>query len=88
MCTGPYTLFSACMDWIIGRMSVRSSCGASFGNAKISDLDFSDDVVIFAETLGILVGALEVLGFEECHSSVGATGIKCFLGQNEDPSFQ
>ena len=28
----------------------RSSCGASFGNVKISDLDFTDDAVIFAET--------------------------------------
>ena len=31
-------------------MSERSSCGASFGNVKISDLDFVDDAVIFAET--------------------------------------
>ena len=51
------TLFSTCMDWILGRMSERSSCGASFGNVKISDLDFADDAVIFAETLDILLGA-------------------------------
>ena len=55
------TLLSACMDWILGRMSERSSCGASFGNVKITDLDFADDAVIFAETLDILVGALKVL---------------------------
>ena len=42
-------------------MTERSSCGASFGNVKIPDLDFADDAVIFAETLGILLGALEVL---------------------------
>ena len=60
MCTGP-TRFSTCMDWILGRMSERSSCGVSFGNVKISDLDFADDAVIFAETLDILLGALEVL---------------------------
>ena len=47
-------LFSTCMDWILGRMSERSSCGASFGNVKIFDLDFADDAVIFAETLDIL----------------------------------
>ena len=41
--------FSTCMDWILGRMSERSSCGASFGNVKISDVDFADDAVIFAE---------------------------------------
>ena len=34
------THFSTCMDWILGRMSERSSCGASFGNVKLSDLDF------------------------------------------------
>ena len=50
------TLFSTCMDWIMGRMSERSSCGAPFGNVKISDLDFTDDAVIFAETLDIILG--------------------------------
>ena len=35
-----------------------------FGNVKISDLDFADDAVIFAETLDILSGALEVLNEE------------------------
>ena len=58
------TLFSTYVDWILGRMSERSSCGASFGNVKISDLDFADDAVIFAETLDILLGALEVLNEE------------------------
>jgi len=68
VCTGPHTFqhlyVSTCMDWILGRMSERSSCGASFGNVKISDLDFADDAVIFAETLDILLGALEVLNEE------------------------
>ena len=58
------TLFSACMDWVLGRMSERTSCGASFGNVKFSDLDFADDAVIFAETLDILLGALKVLNEE------------------------
>ena len=55
------TLFSTCMDWILGRMSERSSCCASFGNINIFDLDFTDDAVAFVETLDILLGALEVL---------------------------
>ena len=42
----------------------RSSCGASFGNVKISDLDFADDGVIFAETRDILLGAVMVLNEE------------------------
>ena len=55
-CVLSSTYFSTCMDWILGRMSERSSCGVSFGNVNISDLDFVDDAVIFAETLNILLG--------------------------------
>jgi len=63
-CVLATTVFSACMDWIVWRMSERSSCDASFGNVKISDLDFADDAVILAETLGIHLWALEVLNEE------------------------
>ena len=45
-------------------MSERSSCGASFGNVKISDLDFADDAVVFEDTLDILLQSLEVLNEE------------------------
>ena len=55
-CVMAPTLFSICMDWILGRMSERSSCTASFGNVKISDLNFADDSVIFAEMWNILMG--------------------------------
>ena len=58
------TLFRTYMDWIMGRMSERSSCGASFGNVTISDLDVADDAVILTETLDIVLGALEVLNEE------------------------
>ena len=51
------TLFCTWIDWILGRMLERSSCGASFGNAKISGLDFADDAIILAENLDILLGA-------------------------------
>ena len=60
MCTGLQTC-QRCVDWLLGRISERSSSGASFGNVKISDLDFADDAVIFAKTLDILLRALEVL---------------------------
>ena len=43
-------------------MAERSSYGASFGN--VSDLHFTDDAVIFADTLDILLGALDVLNDE------------------------
>ena len=58
------TLFSTCMDWILRRISERSSCGTSLGNVKLSDLDFADNAVIFAEILDILLGAQEVLNEE------------------------
>ena len=58
------TLFSACMNWILGRMSERSNCVALLWNIKISDLDFADDAVIFGEMLDILLGALGVLNEE------------------------
>ena len=64
MCTGPHT-FHHLYGLDSGRTSERSSsCGASFGNVKISDLDFADDALIFAETLDILLGALVVLNEE------------------------
>ena len=68
----PPTLSSTCMHWILGRMLERSSCGASFGNVKISDLDFADDAVIFAETLDIILGALEVLNEELLKTKIQA----------------
>ena len=52
------------MDWILGRMSERSSCGTLVRNVKISDLDFADDAVILVETLDVLIGALEALNEE------------------------
>ena len=63
-CAPAPTLFSTCVDWILGSISERTSCGASFGNVKISDLDFADGAVIFAETPDIILGALEVLNEE------------------------
>ena len=36
-----------------------SRCGVSFGEVRITDLDFADDAVILAESVDILTGALE-----------------------------
>ena len=47
-----------------GEGVLRSSCGALFGNIKISDLDFADVAVTFAETLDPLMGSLDVLNEE------------------------
>ena len=45
-------------------------------NTKISNLDFTDDAVIFAETLDILLGALEVLNEESSCWDYGFPGSK------------
>ena len=58
------SLFSTCMDWIMERVVGGTGCGVSFGNVRITDLDFADDAVVFAETIGLLVGALERLSEE------------------------
>ena len=58
------TLFNTCMDWAMGRMVEDSGCGVSFGDVRVTDLDYADDAVTFAETLGLLVGALETLSSE------------------------
>ena len=58
------TLFGASMDWIMGRVVERTRCGASFGEEWITDLDFADDAVIFAETVDILAECLDTLSEE------------------------
>ncbi|KAG0713167.1 CCR4-NOT transcription complex subunit 11 [Chionoecetes opilio] len=55
------SLFNACMDWVLDKVVDQSDCGASVGNTKITDLVFAYDAVIFAESLEVLVMALEAL---------------------------
>ncbi len=59
-------LFNVCMDWVLGRTVDGSSCGTSVGDFKVTDINFADDsvTVIFAETLEVLVLALETLSEE------------------------
>ncbi|KAG2461630.1 YSM6 protein, partial [Polypterus senegalus] len=55
------------MDWVLGKVMGSSGCGASVGEERITDLDFADDAVIFAESMEALIGALERLSEEsEC----------------------
>ena len=58
------TLFNTCMDWVLGRVADRGHCGVSFGEVKITDLDFADDAALLAESLDNLVAALEALNEE------------------------
>ena len=41
------------MDHVLGRMSENSGC-MSFGRVWITDLDFTNDAVIIAETIEVL----------------------------------
>jgi hypothetical protein len=59
------TLFNTSMDWAMGRMVEDSGCGVSFGDIRVTNLDFADDAFTFAETLELLVGALETLSSEQ-----------------------
>ena len=63
------SLFNTCMDWVLGRVVEQSHCGASVGNTKITDLVFADDAAILAESLEVLVMALEALHEEEVKPS-------------------
>ncbi|KAG0730377.1 Alpha-ketoglutarate-dependent dioxygenase alkB 7, mitochondrial [Chionoecetes opilio] len=49
------------MDWVLGKVVNQSDCRASFGNTKITDLVFANYAVFFAESLQVLVMALEAL---------------------------
>ena len=70
------TLFNVCMDWVLGRTVDGSSCGTSVGNFKVTDLDFADDAVIFAETLDVLVLALEALSEESKPLGLAVSWVK------------
>ena len=65
------SLFNTCMNWVQGRVVEQSHCEAPVGNTKIVDLVFADDAAIFAESLEVLVMALEAL-----HEEVKPLGLK------------
>ena len=67
------SLFNTCMDWVLDRVVDQSHCGASVGNTKITDLVFADDAVILAESLEVLVLALETL-YEDA-KTLGTSGL-------------
>ena len=54
MCLLAHAFQLLCTGFCVGCQIFSYS--ASFGNVQISDLDFTDDAVIFEETLDILLG--------------------------------
>ena len=49
------------MEHVLRRIEENSGCGVSYGTVRITDLDFVDDAVIFAETTEVLAAALDSL---------------------------
>ena len=75
------TIFDTCMEHVLAEMIDGSECCMSSGNVRISDLEFADNAAILADTLEMVIGALETL-------STGRTfGAQDFLGQNQDTYF-
>ncbi len=72
------SLFNTCMDWVLGKVTDQSHYGASVGNSKVSNLVFADDAVILAESLDVLVMALEIL-----HEEAKPLGLEVSLGQDQ-----
>ena len=64
------------MNHVLGRMSDKSGCGVSIGTVRITDFDFANDAVIFAETTEVLAGALDLLSEEVEPHRLRVTWIK------------
>ena len=75
------------MDWILGRATIQSHCGATLGNIKVTDLDFADDVAILSKSLETLVVALEAFNNEvkPLGLEVSKTKVQGFGGILGDP---
>ena len=58
------SLFGVCMDRVMEGAVNRGFSVVSFGEERFTDLDFADDAVIFAETMGELTGFLDALAGE------------------------
>ena len=59
------------MDWVLSKVVERGRCGSSVNNTETADFVFADDAVISAESLAILVVALEAL-----HEEVKPLGLE------------
>jgi len=56
--------FATGMDWLLDRTVESCSIGVAFGQSSFTDLDFADDVSLFAELLELLVPILETIASE------------------------
>ena len=75
-------LDSTLVDIVLGRMLEMLSCGLSLRTVLITDLDFADDAVIFADTTDVLAEKLESPGEEKellgFRASIIKTNVQAF----------
>ena len=65
-------IVNTCNDWLIGETVVRTGCGIMVWEARVPDLEFASDVLIFAETLEVLLHTLDTLNMKSKSPSVCA----------------
>jgi len=56
--------FNVAMDQVLEHSTCRMMLGTSIGEAKFTDLDFADDVVLFSELYGAIESALQIFEYE------------------------
>ncbi|KAG2469086.1 TIM50 translocase, partial [Polypterus senegalus] len=78
MCSAP-TLFSACMNWVLGRVVGSSGSGPSVGEERFTDLDFANVAVIFTKSMEVQIWALDRLSEESEGLGLQASWIKTKL---------
>ena len=54
-----YTLLNFYLDWLKDKTVGKTDCGISLEGAMVIDIDIADYVVILAETVGVLLHALD-----------------------------
>ena len=57
-------IFNSCVDHALAKVPEGSECYMSCGNMRVSDLDFTDEVTILADTLEMLKVAFEMSNTE------------------------
>ncbi len=77
-CVLASSLFNTCIGRVLGRVVDQSHYGASIINSRVTDLVFADDVVILAESLEVVVMALETL-----HEEVKPLGLQVFWAKTK-----
>ncbi|KAI8477793.1 hypothetical protein Bbelb_362360 [Branchiostoma belcheri] len=58
------SVFNTAIDFVMAGAMDRCECGASYGGVTVTDLDYTDDVAIFAQVLEVLQLAPQAMDVE------------------------